>query len=104
MEITDTRYDALDNGTPVLRLKIDGVEVAIDPYQKPYLLAHGIVSIPLPAAHEDLLPPVEAPGSNEVQAFTLDCCATTNETILKLTKRLIRDVEQGSFKVGPLSS
>lgn len=104
MNITDAYYEYLDGRVPVLKLKIDGVEVTIDPYQKPYLIDKGIVSIPLPQEHIGLLPPVDVPGDRRlgIQPYTMDCCATKDKTILKLTRQLIRAVENGSFEPGPV--
>jgi len=42
------RFDQLDDGTPVLKLIINGVEAEVDPYQEPHLLEHGIVTVTLP--------------------------------------------------------
>lgn len=101
MKIEDARYDYY-NDIPVLRLKLDGIEVVIDPYQKPYLIENGIVSIPLPAQHLDLLPPVNVPGDRRqgIKGYTLDCCATKDKTVLRLTKALIKAVEDDSFRPG----
>lgn len=105
MELKNARYDYLENGLPALRLTIDGVEVVIDAQQKPYLLEHGIVSVPLPQEHLGLLPPVDVPGDRKqgVAGFRMECCATKDKTVLRLTKALIQAVENDSFKPGPVS-
>jgi hypothetical protein len=104
MEIKNPRFDQLDDGTPVLKLTLNGVEAEIDPYQKPHLLEHGIITVTLPPDRQDLLPSVEVPGDalRGIPSFSLDCCATTDETVLRLTRRFIEAVKNDTFKPGPV--
>lgn len=99
MNITDIRWTYADNGLPLLKLKLDGIEATILPEQKPYLLDNGIVTVLLPAGQEQLLPPVRVPENRQlgIMAFSLDE-ATRDKTVVRLTREFLAAVKDGSFK------
>lgn len=101
MQITNIRYIQSDNGLPLLKLDLDGVEATLDPQQK--FLDRDVVVLTLPPGQADHLPPVLLPAdpARSIGPLTLRG-ATRDKEVLRLARAFVGAVESGRFRVGPV--
>jgi hypothetical protein len=102
MKITDARWTEASNGLPLLKLKINGVEVIIDPAQK--AISEGVVFLTTPPEHLDLLPEITIPGDKSDNRGSITTNqATRDRRILRLTKEFLEAAQKDDFEPGPVA-